>query len=398
MIDALLRGRFARFLQRSWRTCALVITAALVAVDISYHVFSGAYGQSAESRSPTPEATPETAPNPVGAVMLTPEQRAAAGIVVEPVTAKPHAEVFRAPGEVRVDEYASSNVSPRLRAMVLTREAKLGDRVRNGQALVRLYSAEMAEAESAFVLATKSYDRMNRLKGYVSGQQFDEAEVKRDETRSQLETFGLGPAEIAALASTGLANRPAGQFELFAPQAGVITADAFRPGEVIEPGKALFEISNLAQVWVEAQVSPETAPRIAGNRARITAGSSTYDGKIFQRLDQLNEQTRTAVIRIEVQNRTESLRPGEYVNVELFGQMMRELLVPTEAVLRTSEGSWIVYVENAHGGFEPQPVQPLHAAEDGTAISGISEGTKVVTKGAFFIKSEAEKSGFGDHD
>ena len=392
------RERFSRLVQHIWRTWLPIAAAMLIAVDAGYHLLNvrsdpgpGARGQLAT------EEQAETTP-PSSGVMLTPAQRAAAGIVVEPVVLKPHAEVFPAPGEVLVNDYATSNVSSRLRAVVISRQTQLGDRVRDGQPLVRLYSAEMAQAESDFVLATKTYERMNRLKAYVSGQQFDESEVKRDAARSQLETYGLNEHEIADLASTGFVARPAGQFDLTAPQGGVITTDAFRTGEVIEPGKTLFEISNLATVWIEAQVSPETAPKIVESRARVTAGGKTYSAKIIQTLEHLNETTRTVAYRLEVANPAGELRPGEYANIEMFGKLVPELFVPTEAVLRSPDGTWVVYTQNEKGAFEAVPVQPLHAAGDETAITGIPSGTKVVTRGAFFIKSEAEKSGFGDHD
>ena len=203
-----------------WKRAALAVVGFGAVVAVLVFVFSG---------EPTPPPVDVTVTAPTDgdrSVALSPAQREAGGIVVEAVALKSHAEVFPAPGEVRVNDYATSNVSSRLRASVISRHAKLGDRVRDGQALVTLYSAEMAEAQSAFVLASKSFARMSNLKGYISGQQYDEAEVKRDAARGRLETFGLGAAEIAELASNGLSTRPAGQFDLIAPQAGTVTTDA----------------------------------------------------------------------------------------------------------------------------------------------------------------------------
>ena len=363
----------------------------VIVAGAAYYVIASNNSEAGpRSSSPANEVEGAPAKQPT-IVKLTPAQRAAGGIIVEAVSIKPYAEVFPAPGEVKANEYATSNVSPRLRATVISRQARLGDRVRNGQALVTLYSPEMAEAESTFVLASKNFARMSRLKDYVSGQQFDEAEVKRDEARGRLETYGLSAPEIAELASKGLASRPAGQFDLTAPQAGVITTDAFRLGEVLEPGKTLFEISNLSTVWIEAHVSPEIAPRIAPDRARVTAGGKSYDAKIIQTLVQLNETTRTVGIRLEVANTAGTLKPGQYVNVELSGQAMPELTVPTEAILRDADGNWLVYIENAEGAFAPIHVQPLYAAGDETAISGIPPGTRIVTKGAFFVNPKPRK-------
>ena len=384
--------------RRSWRTWLFALGAIFVVADVAYHLYGEPAGTAERTLTAPPAEATAIVSTQTGIVRLSPEQRSAGGIAVESVALKPHAETFRAPGEVRVNDYATTNVTSRLRATVIARRGKLGDRVAVGQVLVTLYSPEMAEAESTFVLASKTFARISNLKAYVSGQQFDEAEVKRDEARGRLETYGLPTARIADLAANGLSNSPAGEFELASPQAGVITTDVFRVGEVVEPGKALFEVSNLSSVWVEAKVSPEIASRISGNRAKLTAGSRTYDARIVQVLQQLDETTRTVGVRLEVANSGGGLKPGQYADVELYSASVPELFVPTVAVLRNGDGGWIVYVEDANGAFRPVPVQVLHASGDDTAITGIQPGTKIVTMGAFFVKSEAEKSAFGDKD
>jgi RND family efflux transporter MFP subunit len=386
------RERLVRSVTRSWRTWLLMCALGGVAIDVAYHV----YGPTDSLSSAEADFVVPVQQDAV--VDLTAAQRTAAGIAVEPVALRPHAEIFRAPGEVQVNEYASSAASARLRATVISRSAKLGDRVRRGQTLAVLYSSDMAEAQTSFVLASRNFVRMSNLKAYIAGAQFDEAEVKRDEARGRLETFGLAAAEIDQLARDGLTGRPAGQFDLRASQDGVITTDTFRPGEVIEPGKELFQISDLSTVWVEAQVSPDIFPRIMPGGARVIATGKTYDARIVQSLELLNESTRTVGIRLQVPNTAGALRPGQYVNVELSSAAEPEIFVPTAAVLRDPDGNWMVYVENAQGAFQPVHVTPLHEAGEDTAISGVREGVKVVTKGAFFVKSEAEKSSFGGEE
>jgi cobalt-zinc-cadmium efflux system membrane fusion protein len=366
--------------------------------DAAYHIFESVR-PSAETATTTETANVAVrAPGKNTVVTLTPAQIAAAGIMIEPVATKPLTEVFRAPGEVRVNDYSTSNVSSRLTASVISRQAKIGDRVRKGQTLITLYSSGMAEAQSAFVLASRNYVRMSNLKDYISGQQFDEAEVKRDEARGRLETYGLSPAKIAEIASNGLANRPAGQFDVLAAQDGIITTDAFRAGEVVEPGKTLFEVADLSTVWVEAQVSPAQISGIKGTRARVYVQGKPHEARVIQTLTQLNEATRTLGVRLQLENPDGSLKPGEFVDVELFGEAKPELGVPTAAVLRDADGSWIVYVEKMPGSFEASHVQVLRAAGEETVISGIPAGTRVVTVGAFFVKSEADKSSFAGED
>ena len=58
----------------------------------------------------------------------------------------------------------------------------------------------------------------------------------------------------------------------------------------------------------------------------------------------------------------------------------------------------MVFTEHEAGEFEPQEVELVRNIADQSVITGIEVGTRVVTRGAFFIQSELMKSGFGDDD
>ena len=91
------------------------------------------------------------------------------------------------------------------------------------------------------------------------------------------------------------------------------------------------------------------------------------------------------------------MKPGTFVDVHLYGAPTPVIAVPTEAVLRTTDGDWAVQVEESPGLFKETEVEVLYAVEDKTAISGIPEGTRIAVKGAFFVAAEAAKSGFDPH-
>jgi cobalt-zinc-cadmium efflux system membrane fusion protein len=340
---------------------------------------------------------PAAAGQTATAITLTPQQRATAAIVVEALTPTPMARIIRAPGEVQSNEYTANLVSPRITATVVARHARLGDRVRRGQPLVTLFSVDVAEAQSALVLAEQDFARMERVgREIVAGQQYDAAAVERQEARGRLESYGIAPEQVTALANGGLAAGRAGQFDLVAGSDGIVVRDDFRLGEVLEAGRPLFEIADPRVVWITARVSPDAAALIAGKTGKISAGNLTRQGRVIQVGDVLDEKTRTIQVRLEADNPDRTLKPGQFVDVELYGREEPVLALPTEAVLRDPAGAWTVYVESRAGAFEPKPVQVLYPVNELTVISGIPAGSRVVTKGAFFIMSEAAKAGFAD--
>jgi RND family efflux transporter MFP subunit len=348
---------------------------------------------------PSPAPVEEEAQaSPQHGVSLTPAQRIAAGIAVTLLKAVPLPRVFEAPGEVRTNDYTSSIVAPRVVATVVSRTAKLGDTVTAGQPLLTLYSTDMAAAQSAFLLAERNLERLRDLKDIVAGQRMDEAVAARQEARGRLESYGLTKDRIDALAKEGLENTTLGQFILSAPRAGTITQDAFHLGDVVEPGKTLFEIADLASVWVEARVSPVVLPEIRSDEAKVIAGNIERKAKVVQKSRTVDEVTRTAAVRLEVENADGALRPGQFVDVALYGAAEPVLAVPSRAVLTDESGNALLYVEAPDGTFESRKVTALYTSGDDTAIAGIEAGAKVVTAGAFFVRSEENKASFGDDD
>lgn len=334
---------------------------------------------------------------PGAPIRLSAEQRKAAEIAVEVVHPAPLAKVYRAPAEVRTNDYTTHNVTARCSAIVTARAVKLGDAVVKGQALATLFSSEMATAQTEYVLADEEFRRVQALnRDFVPARRYSEVDTKRRETRAKLETFGLAGAEIDALTRGPRGKQPAGQFDIVAPSAGTVIADDFRLGTVVEAGKVLFVITDVSDVWVEARVSPTIAPLIRGTNAKVFSGGLTIDARVIQVTHQIDEATRTVSVRLQAVGG--ALKPGLFVDAELYGEAETVMSLPTEAILRGSDGDWTIYVERADGAFEAKEVTVMHTVGGRTAIGGVAPGARIVTRGAFFLMAEAAKSGFDPHN
>jgi len=339
---------------------------------------------------------------PLAQVHLTPEQRRTLGLRTEALTVRPIGEGLRAPGEVRLNAYATAQVTPRIAAQVIARHARLGDRVAPGQPLVTLSSVELAEAQGDLVVAELEWGRLDKIKDkFVSDKQYVEAGVARQKARSRVLAYGMTEAQIAALLANA-ARRADGTFELLAPQAGTVIQDAFIQGELVQPGRVLFEITDETVRWVEAQLSPTDAPRIAvGDQARVTAGhgDAWIEGRVTQLHHLLEETTRTQAVRIEVPDPGHRLHPGVFVDViVLVGPAEPVLALPEAAVLRSPDGDWQVFVADGEDAFRPVEVKLVRTAGGLAVIEGLPPGTQVVTQGAFFLQSELAKGGFDPHN
>lgn len=337
-----------------------------------------------------------------GGIELSNAQRKTAGIVVETLQARPMMAEIKAPGEVRLNAYATSRVTPRIAAQVLSRHKRLGQKVEKGQPLVTLSSVEMAEAQGALLVADIEWRRVVKLgRKVVSEQRYVEAQVARQQAYARVRAYGMTQAQTDQLLKTADSARATGEFKLLSGQNGVIIHDDFTVGERVEPGRVLFEISDPSTVWVEARLSHGQEATIrSGAQARIKTNAGWSSGRVLQLHPVMDEVTRTQGVRIELRNEDGRLRPGRFVEVRLqTGESGKPaLVVPDTALMRSPDGDWQLFIETVSGEFEPKEVAILRRSNGLAEIEGLEPGTRVVTQGAFFLQSELAKAGFEVHN
>lgn len=192
-----------------------------------------------------------------------------------------------------------------------------------------------------------------------------------------------------------------------APAAGMITERAVNPGAGVAAGTALMTISNLSSVYAVASVPETQMPLIRiGTAAEIRSAAIT--GAINARVayidPQLNEDTRTGRVRLEVPNPNNRLRAGMFVeigfNTGTNAATGEELVVPSAAVQRIAEKTVVfVPVDGEPGTFRAETIE-IGAETSGytRVISGLELGERVVTKGSFTLKTVMQKGELGDHD
>lgn len=334
------------------------------------------------------------------AVDISVAQQRVAGIVVEPLQARSLAAEISAPGEVKLNAYLTRKVSPRITAQIMQRLVRLGEQVTTGQPMVTLSSVEMAEAQGALQVAEREWRRVESLgRATVSERRYTEAQVAQQQARSRVSAYGMTGGQITALLA-GNEGSADGTFQLLAPQAGTVIRDEFIEGEYVEPGRELFEITDESQIWVEANLTPEEALGVkTDSRARVRVGDTWFEGRVIQAHHVLDEITRTLAIRIEVANPDERLHPGLFVDTRIVGSdLVNVFAVPEDAVLRSPDGDWAVFIEEAPGKFESLEVEVIRTLNGLAVIEGVPAGTRVVTEGAFFVQSEIAKSGFEIHN
>lgn len=191
-----------------------------------------------------------------------------------------------------------------------------------------------------------------------------------------------------------------------APAAGMVTERPINPGAGIEAGTTLFVLSNLSSVYAVANVPEANLPLIRiGTAAEIR--SPSMEGVMNARVTfidpNLNEDTRTGRVRLEVPNPGNRLRAGMFVevgfNTGTNAASGEELVVPSAAVQRIGEKTVVfVPVEGEPGTFRAETIETGGETNGYTRIvSGLELGEKVVTKGSYTLKAVMQKGELGEH-
>lgn len=333
---------------------------------------------------------------------LSEESLSAAGIRIEVLAPVVLGDVVTGPAEIQANAYRSSIVTPRIPAIVVERHVRLSDTVEAGDPLVTLFSREVADAEGVFFVADREWRRVRNLgRQVVSERRYLEAEVAREQAEAQLLSYGLGQDAVDAVAvPSKRESHPHGEFTLLANQSGTVVSDDFRVGELVEPGRTLFDVVDLDSVWAIARMNPEEAARVSARaRAWVRHNGGIQEAGVEQIYSTVDEETRTVNVRLLAPNVARALRPGQFAQVEIESVGGEPVLaVPNEALVRSDDGDWIIFVQDEDLGLKPVEIERVRVVGDRTVIEGIPAGSAVAISGAFFLQSELAKSGFDIHN
>jgi len=306
------------------------------------------------------------------------------------------------PAQVALDEDRSVRVSSPVAGRVLSIEVHPGERVAQGQALAHLTSGDVGQAQSdlakAEAAAAQTHAALARAR-----ELYDHHVIALKDLQQAQADDGQASAEADRAAARarqlGASRTVDQQFVLRAPVAGEVLERNLNPGAEVRPDdpNPLFVVSDLRHVWVTAALYPRDLGAVhTGDRAVFTTESApgrAFNARVKWVSDQLDPQTRTATLRVELANADGALRsqvPGE---VRVYASRAGAgAVVPTTAVVTHGSESRVI-VEERPGVFRARSVQV--GEDDGvnaTLLAGIRPGERVVTKGSLLLAAEMEKA------
>ena len=363
-----------------------------------------------------PADTAEPTPPPAGTVVLSDRARQLAGIVTEPVGSASAAAVLDAVGTIALDDTRTSRIGALVEGVVSATHVNVGDRVARHALLAGLHSHDLHDAWADYRKAVAERRRTAQEAAFAADALARAERLLADKAASTLEVERARSAQVGAnehltmadaeirrtqeslehlgITATTEPGTPTTEIiPVRTPQAGVVLERLITTGTAVTPGTPMFVVSDIESLWALAEIDEASLPQIrvgAPVSVRVPAyGDEAFSATVTQVADTLNPETRRAVVRCRLANPDRRLKPGMFARLSLTGAAPPAAFdVPADAIQDLGERR-VVFVPDGNGAYRPRDVEVGAERKGRVEIRrGLTAGERVVTRGAFLLKSQ----------
>lgn len=341
------------------------------------------------------------------------------GLKTETVTLKPFTGLMKIPAIVTTNQNFEAQVGSLVQGRVHKVFVNAGDYVKAGQELMLVEGLEIGEIKAGYLKAKANLDfhlanfeRQKKLieqnvgsqKSFLESQaEYEKALAEFNAEDKKIHSIGLNDEDVL----NGKENHPdehtSGTLPVKAPIDGIVVERNVVIGQLVDGTTNAFKIISTASVWIDGQIYEKDITRI-NQKTKVDFISSTYPGEKFSgsiiNIGQtIDERSRTITIRAEFKNPDRKLKP------QMFGEMLipsnensTAILIPAESIIKI-ENQDHVFVRLEDFSFQKRKVLTGTLMDELIEIKeGLNEKDQVVTKGAFYLKSESLKDQIEEHE
>ncbi len=306
-------------------------------------------------------------------IIISPETIQNMGVRTEKVKKQLFGKNVRSYGLVTENERNVYSISARVSGWIKTLKFKaIGDEIKKGDVLFTLFSPDLIAAQG---------DYLSSLASGISGRI----------QASAMRLYSLG-VEQSVIHQIRPGRKRRTQFPFYAKHPGVLSALMVKEGSYVKPGMEIAKITDYSSVWIEASIA-EKDIGFLNKESQAFISFPNLGVHLNARIDYiypvLNSKTRTASIRLILENKEGIFKPGAYADILFETDLQERLSIPSEAILRSSGGDYAI-IALGKGRFQPKKIHIGIRSQGRTEIlHGLREGENIVVSGQFLIDSES---------
>ena len=282
----------------------------------------------------------------------------------------------------RVPVVAASRVAAR----VVEVEVRAGDRVRQGQVLVRLdaadLSAQIAQAQGELDAAIAEFSRAAADEKRFSAL-FSRGSVTASEREGAQAAYRAASGKVARARAVVAAARAGFQYATVrAPANGIVVERMVEPGDMAMPGKPLVRLHDGNALRVELQVPEELARSMEAAtvlEVQVGAIQAVYHTRVGEVVPAADPATRSFVVRAPLPD-APFLKPGMFARATLTAGSQPVLTLPRDAISSIGQLQTARVVKD--GMVETRMVSTGRSFGDRVEVlAGVKEGERVILDG-----------------
>ncbi|MDZ4792998.1 MAG: efflux RND transporter periplasmic adaptor subunit [Bacteroidota bacterium] len=234
---------------------------------------------------------------------------------------------------------------------------------------------------SEYEAAKAQYERLKTIEDIAAKKDVTEAKARYESAKRNKQLFDANAGGSAG--STKLVS-------LTSPISGVVGTFNYSIGAVVNTGETLFEITNLNQVFVEAQVfTADVAKLKSATSFTATSNNDTmsYKLKMTSTAQTVNADNQSQKVVFEILNPNSQFKIGENINVRMTGNdVIRQVVVPNEAITDVN-GKPAIFIKDKAEQYSISFLVKGQSNDKFTVINkGTEDGERVVTTNVYQMK------------
>ena len=297
---------------------------------------------------------------------------------------------IKVPGRLAFNAERSKVLSARAPGRVERIYAFDGAQVEMGSPVVELYSPEFLSAQQEYLLSSKTAKILEGSK--TMSDLLGDARITQQAAASRMRNLGAGEGDIKSIETTG---KTSSNLIMRSPIKGVVVKRNVEPGAAVNSGDVITTLADPKHLWFLGNVFEQDF-RMIKQGQKMVLRLEAYPDKEFVAYANyiaptIDPQTRALLIRADVENTDDLLRPDMYAYGLLNTGTADAVVVPQSAIVRVRENRYAI-IKVGPETYRRVPVKGYDLNSKSFAITeGVEQGWQVLAEGAVLLNDRFAK-------
>ena len=297
---------------------------------------------------------------------------------------------IKVPGRLAFNAEKSKVLSARAPGRVERIYAFDGAMVEVGSPIVELYSPEFLSAQQEYLLSSKTAQVLESSK--TMSDLLGDARITQQAAANRMRNLGAGDGDIKSIETTG---KITSNLIMRSPLKGVVVKRNVEPGSAVSSGDLITTLADPKQLWFLGNIFEQDF-RFVKQGQKMILRLEAYPDKEFVAYANyiaptIDPQTRALLIRADVDNTDDFLRPDMYATGLLTTGIADAIVVPQSAVVRVRENRFAI-IKVGPETYRRVPIKGYDLTSKTFAITeGVEQGWQILSEGAVLLNDRFAK-------